>query len=735
MKSFQLSSWWQSIQTFFRRTHVVLTLLFIGSVLFTCLILLFYVNESFRDDFLLVSAEKQQELSEKCISNIVLPWQALHNVGCVLTDILSAGDTHDYKAISHAMRSYVRHHKILRSITFLNFSGTTLNTLRVGQHAHLFWKRYDEASSNKNYVQHIKNTCVASQAFPHNAQSKGIWRFYDRADTLLFEEKLPYSAWAARTLRALREKSTRDTSPQLSLPSQGYLGGAVLRLYYPVCKNKDSATERCLGALLLAIDLSFLITQLNQFSFSSVETAFLVNAQGDIVAHARPEEGLSLSAHTLKYRNLNTLKKNWGKALERTRTQGISRYRDQDTQQVLQFFPLSASPQAPPFLRDIYLGLLFQNEQKNLGFFQSQREVIQLACLLIVLLSLFVMQVSSFLTRPLERISKVLNDIAHLKFDVEVKDTSYFYELNKILNVTQGLAQALRAFGRFAPRALVKQLIGERKEALLGGEEKRVTILFSDIEGFTSITEKMPPPELVSRLSEYFQECTSVIQDNKGTLDKYIGDSVMAFWGAPLPDPLHVIHGCQSALSCRNRLKQMNAQYEKQERPPFVTRFGLCTGVVNVGNFGSTERFQYTVLGDTVNLAARLEGLNKIYGTRILVDEEAYQHGKRHFSFRIVDKVAVKGKEQGVYVYELLASLDDTAPKSDNYLSELAMHMEQAFAFYQKREWARALKRYRFIFQSFHQDTVAALFIKRCTHFLTEPPPQDWDGITRLTTK
>ena len=219
------------------------------------------------------------------------------------------------------------------------------------------------------------------------------------------------------------------------------------------------------------------------------------------------------------------------------------------------------------------------------------------------------------------------------------------------------MRNSLQAFQSYIPAELVRQLIQQGEGATLGGRERTLSILFADIANFTTISENMDPEPLMLQLSDYLGMLAEKIRFNHGTVDKYLGDGVMAFWGAPVPSEQHAIHACQAALSCRKGIQEMNRSWELKGKKPFWSRIGIHTGVTLVGNLGSQSRMNYTVVGDSVNLASRLEGINKIYQTEIIVSSDTRDAVEKEFLFRPLGSVAVKGKQQEVEIYELVESM------------------------------------------------------------------------------
>jgi class 3 adenylate cyclase len=364
----------------------------------------------------------------------------------------------------------------------------------------------------------------------------------------------------------------------------------------------------------------------------------------------------------------------------------------------------------------------------------TQVALISLAIMLLA--SLVIVVISRRILRPLALISSDMARIQRLDIDESVKHTSFFYEIYRIGSALDSMKHGLKAFSKFVPVTLVKQLIASKTGAELGGEKRRLTMMFTDIEGFTTISESMQTEALLQHISEYLDNLTTIILGQSGTVDKYIGDAIMSFWGAPIPDPDHETHACRAALLCARELKILNAKWASQGKPELRTRFGISSGEVSVGNMGSRERMNYTVLGDAVNLASRLEGINKYYGTGIIVGADTYEVVKTLFVTRPVDVVAVKGKATGVPIYELVAGLpgDPDVPPSDQQLrcKELT---EQAFQAYIGRDFRTAASLYQRLTESFPDDGVGPLFVKRCEEYLRDPPSPDWTGITRMTTK
>jgi adenylate cyclase len=258
-----------------------------------------------------------------------------------------------------------------------------------------------------------------------------------------------------------------------------------------------------------------------------------------------------------------------------------------------------------------------------------------------------------------------------------------------------------------------------------------MTVYFSDIAGFTSMAETMTPEALVQHVGAYFGEMTQLIERTGGTIDKFIGDAIMAFWGAPAPVDDHAARACEAALRSQRRLAELRASATAPWLARLHARVGIATGEALVGNIGTPARFNYTVMGDTVNLASRLEGLNKLYGTAILVSEPTYLAARERVVGRPVDIVAVKGKHRGVRVYELLALASD----ADDTTRALAADTEAALDRYLARDFRVAAEMFERIARARPDDQPATMLRERCRHFLAMPPPETWDGVYVATEK
>ncbi len=283
------------------------------------------------------------------------------------------------------------------------------------------------------------------------------------------------------------------------------------------------------------------------------------------------------------------------------------------------------------------------------------------------------------------------------------------------------------AFGQYVQPEFVEQLIAQPDLLKLGGQKKRLTVLFSDIAGFTSISEKKEPEELVSFLNEYLGAMTDIIFEHSGTVDKYIGDAVMAFWGAPIGQDNHAELACQSTLKMMKKVKELAPQNTN-----IHSRFGIATGDMIVGNIGSYNRFNYTVLGDTVNLAARLEAANKQFGSSTMISEQTYEGVKEHFYCRQLDLLVVKGKTEPVRVFELMAKR--SAPGAE-HTQEIISIYQEGLDYYLAKNWDQAIEKFRQVLSLKPEDGPSETYIERCLKFKEEPPPKDWDGVFHLKTK
>lgn len=286
------------------------------------------------------------------------------------------------------------------------------------------------------------------------------------------------------------------------------------------------------------------------------------------------------------------------------------------------------------------------------------------------------------------------------------------------------------AFSRYVSPGVIDVITADPRRLELGGEEMEATVLFADLTGFTALSEETPPQELIRTLNEYFAPMTRIIQEHQGTLDKYIGDSIMALWGAPLPLADHAVLACRAALTMQREMHLIQVGWRIRGLTHLGARLGIHSGRVVAGNVGSRDRFDYTVLGDTVNLAARLEGVNKVYGTEIILSEATYRQLPRDFLVRELDRVQVKGRAEAVTIYELLG----LTPPGAHPPAWLAWFAE-ARAAYLARDWPRAAALLREVLAQRKDDHPSRVFLARCLGYQKAPPPPDWNGVYLLESK
>jgi|SaaInlV_100m_DNA_5_1039725.scaffolds.fasta_scaffold02213_2 adenylate cyclase len=332
-----------------------------------------------------------------------------------------------------------------------------------------------------------------------------------------------------------------------------------------------------------------------------------------------------------------------------------------------------------------------------------------------------------------------LNVISWSKFNIgfDVALTVILAILLTIFNVAYGFIQENSAkqaitgmFGQYVPPDLVKQMSSSPDSALsFDGERREMTVLFADIRNFTSISEHMAPGDLKDLLNRYFTPMTQIIFEQQGTIDKYIGDMVMAFWGAPLDDPDHAVHGLTAALQMQAKSKELTSEFKSLGYPEIKIGIGLNSGEMNVGNMGSEYRRSYTVLGDNVNLGSRVESLTKFYGADTLVAEHTYEACRDKFVFRLADKVQVKGKEDAVSLYEPLGLKGEV---TDEVLAELAEY-EAALNDYLSGDWKRATSGFTSLLFQNQKSVLYKLYRDRVSDH--EPPSEGWDGVFRHTSK
>lgn len=280
-----------------------------------------------------------------------------------------------------------------------------------------------------------------------------------------------------------------------------------------------------------------------------------------------------------------------------------------------------------------------------------------------------------------------------------------------------------QAFKHYLSSHVIEQILHDPQALQLGGEKRELTIMFTDLAGFSSFSERLGPVELTALLNDYLTEMTDIIMDEGGTLDKYEGDAIIAFWNAPLTQPDHAVRACRAVLRCQRRLEALRQTYVERTGAELRMRVGLNTGEVVVGNMGSTQRFNYTILGDAANLAARLEGANKVFGTETMISEDTWRLAESEFRGRKLADLRVVGRKNATTVYEMTGLASEPEP------SEWAI-FSKGLDLFRAGDFAGAAAS----FSTLPDDPAARHYVQRCDA-LIDQPPKDWDGVWELTSK
>ena len=464
---------------------------------------------------------------------------------------------------------------------------------------------------------------------------------------------------------------------------------------------------------------------------SKTELILAVDPQGELVMSTIPIDLSSEEAEEL-------LK------LLHDREMGWLRLRLADTERVAQAF----------FFQPFNWYVLVSEEQSvfyqtvNQIFVQSGIILIVAAFISIFLLFLF----SAYLTRPLRFVVSVMREIISkndmskrvaLLYGDEIGELGHTFnlmtgELEKAYGKIKGYAykaviaqrrerKIRNIFQKYVPNDIIEHFFANPEDMLVG-DNRVLAVLFSDIRGFTSISETLLPDHLIESLNRYFGIMVDIVLSRNGVVDKYIGDALMAFYGAPVKHDDDALQAVDSGLAMLEALEAFNKWQRDQDRPPFNIGIGINYGVVTVGNIGSEQKMDYTVIGDMVNLASRLEELTKTYKEPLIISESMYSRVGQDYSCRHIDTVAVKGRDRGVKIYAPRRRL------SQKEAIGWRIHHEGTGRYYSRR-FHEAMDSFLEALEYMPGDVVLELFLEHCQHYLESPPPEDWDGITVMTHK
>jgi adenylate cyclase len=557
-----------------------------------------------------------------------------------------------------------------------------------------------------------------------------IWEYEDAEGKILDQENVPKVMYN-HLIRDWYVSVSQSRAPQWS---DVYVFSSTkkpgITTGYPLINSQGNF----IGVIAIDIEMGAISEFLNETRISKDYAAFIMTEKEEVIASTDKSQMIKVEGEKIRAINLNELS-------DKRIILGYQKFRNDQKDNFtfekdgieyissFSFFPKT-------FEKKWSIGLIAPIDTFVGSIKETQQKILLITFLIFIISIALIGFIARRIARPIILLSEEATRIKNFVLDSNEEIHTDIYELQLLNNSISSMRMSMRAFSKFIPKVLVAKLLKTNQTVKIGGKLRRVTLLFSDIVNFTAVSENYPPEKLVLHLSEYFEEVTQIIMKANGTIDKYIGDAVMAFWGAPILDKTQALNACRAALSLQLRLASLNRQWAIEGKPILETRIGIHTGDVIVGNMGSSDRMNYTALGDTVNLAARLEGTNKIYHTHIIISEEVLQEVQDRCLVRPVDFVAVKGKTKAVKIYELVGIFQDDPALLPSEAQVNYCHLfTKAFQLYTERRWDAAISLLEDIKEHYGEDFTTTMYLERCINLKENPPPEDWDGIMHLTEK
>jgi adenylate cyclase len=477
------------------------------------------------------------------------------------------------------------------------------------------------------------------------------------------------------------------------------------------------------GVLAVIIEYARLSRFLSELSVGKTGAAFILGPGGSTIAVPDPDADELKAQNPAGQRLLEVAQlavRNRGPALEPS-----SHMREMREIRSGEFFAVTLTPLAFPGWT---LATVIP-EKEFLGPVQetTRRLLIGLVVLVVAAGLLSAWLARRIIASPLLKVAGELGHVERFELDRVRRHPSRLIEIENLSGAIADMANGLAAFGKYLPGDIVKMLTSEGVEARPGGSIRPMTVLFADIAGFTGLSERLGD-RIVPLLGKYFDCMSREIHANAGTIDKFIGDAVMAFWGAPAPNADHALGACRAALACQRAVRTSGLSDDNGR--PLGVRIGVNSGSVLVGNIGSEVRLNYTVIGDAVNVASRLEGVNKQYGTQIIIGEETRRLAGDRVRVRELDRLAVYGRAAGLQIYELLGVAQDGMPQP----SWVSLY-ETGLEAYRARNFAAAMGFFQMVLVAREGDRPSLVMIERCRRLLDAPPKDDWEATTAMETK
>ncbi|MEQ8195475.1 MAG: adenylate/guanylate cyclase domain-containing protein [Rhodospirillales bacterium] len=555
-----------------------------------------------------------------------------------------------------------------------------------------------------------------------------VWTYVDGKHASLASETAAEITYDPRTrpwYRGAEKNRGRFWTDLYVFTSLGKLG---ITASVPV----NDAAGRFLGVVAADIALDELSEFLKAQKIGQRGIAFIVNRQKELVAFPDVSRSVKIENGKARPVSINEIDEAWIKdAAGRFFEQKKERFHfsSNGIEYIAAFTPFPDT-----FGKAWTIGIVVPLDD-FIGTVKETNRHILIFSLIVLLIGVgLIGLISRLISGPIKSLAGEAEKIRDYEFDGRITVRSSVREVQDLSISMDTMKDAIRKLNKFVPKGLITELIESGEGLELGGRSRDITVLFTDIAGFTGISEAMSAEELTHHVSAYFEELTRIIRAHNGVIDKYMGDAVMAFWGAPLPNDDHTADACRAVLTAKQKVDELNERWQAEGKPPFHTRFGVNCGEAVAGTIGSSERMNYTVLGDTVNVASRLEGLNGYYRTGIIVSETVHDRVESDFLMRPVDIVAVKGRKAGIRVYELLAAASDASsdspvPAATDRERRLRQATMDAFGAYLARDWNRAIGLYETLKRDFPGDGLSEVFINRCQTYKKSPPDESWQGV------